>query len=90
MGLFCFWPFVIYKMFGEKVRKGEAIIMGTVFLSALCNVFIFPGNYGIIDTCFFPMNSSLLMNISKFEMILPFIVMVFIFLLLFVVDHFDK
>ena len=90
MGLFCFWPFGIYKMFGEKVRKGEAIIMGTVFLSALCNVFIFPGNYGIIDTCFFPMNSSLLMNISKFEMILPFIVMVFIFLLLFVVDHFDK
>lgn len=90
MGLFCFWPFVIYKMFGEKVRKGEAIIMGTVFLSALCNVFIFPGNYGIIDTCFFPMNSSLLMNISKFEMILPFIVMVFIFLFLFVVDHFDK
>ena len=90
MGLFCFWPFVIYKMFGEKVRKGEALIMGTVFLSALCNVFIFPGNYGIIDTCFFPMNSSLLMNISKFEMILPFIVMVFIFLLLFVVDHFDK
>ena len=90
LGLFCFWPLVIYKMFGEKVGKVEAVIMGSVFLSALGDAFVFPGNYGIIDTCFFPMNPSLLLSISKFEIIVPFIVIAFIFLFVYTLDHFGK
>ena len=66
------------------------VFIGFFFLSALGDAFVFPGNYGIIDTCFFPMNPSLLLNISKFEIIVPFIVIAFIFLFVYTLDHFGK
>ena len=90
LGMFLFWPFVVYKMFGEQVRKVEALVMSTMFLSALSDAFIFPGNYGIIDTCFFPMNPSLLLNISRFEMVIPFAVIALILFIIWILDHYDK
>lgn len=90
LGFFVFWPVVIYKMFGEQVKKWESLVMSTLFITALCDAFIFPGNFGIIDTCFFPMNPSLLLYISKFEMLVPFAVIALIFILLLFVNFFDK
>ncbi|MDR2596546.1 MAG: YidC/Oxa1 family membrane protein insertase [Treponema sp.] len=49
-GLFVFWPLMIYFLFSEKVKKIISILMVIVSFSALCNMFIFPGNYGLIST----------------------------------------
>jgi hypothetical protein len=48
-GLVVFWPFVIYFLFSEKVKKIFSLTFAIISFSALCNVFIFPGNYGFIS-----------------------------------------
>jgi hypothetical protein len=49
-GLFFFWPVCIYALFAESRsrRLCFAFFACFVFLTALCDVFIFPGNYGPI------------------------------------------
>jgi YidC/Oxa1 family membrane protein insertase len=49
-GLFLFWPSIIYFLFLEKIRKIFFILTTTVSFSALCNMFIFPGDYGLISS----------------------------------------
>jgi YidC/Oxa1 family membrane protein insertase len=48
-GLFIFWPLMIYLLFSEKLKKILSILMSVVSVCALCNIFIFPGNYGAIS-----------------------------------------
>jgi YidC/Oxa1 family membrane protein insertase len=50
LGLFVFWPLMIYFLFSEKVKKVISILMLIVSFSALCNMFIFPGDYGLISS----------------------------------------
>jgi len=50
LGLFVFWPLMIYFLFSEKVKKVISIVMIIVSFSALCNMFIFPGDYGLISS----------------------------------------
>jgi len=50
LGLFIFWPIIIYFLFSERVRKIFSILAMIVSLSALCNIFIFHGNYGLISS----------------------------------------
>jgi YidC/Oxa1 family membrane protein insertase len=49
-GLFIFWPIIIYFLFSEKVKKIFSILMVIVSFSALCNMFIFSGDYGLISS----------------------------------------
>jgi YidC/Oxa1 family membrane protein insertase len=49
-GLFIFLPLMIYFLFSEKVKKIFSILMVIVSFSALCNMFIFSGNYGLISS----------------------------------------
>ena len=49
LGLFVFWPLVIYFLFSEKVKKIISILMVIISFSALCNMFVFSGNYGLIS-----------------------------------------
>jgi hypothetical protein len=49
-GLFVFYPLIIYFLFTEKIKKIISILMVIVSFSALCNIFIFPGNYGYISS----------------------------------------
>jgi len=49
-GLFIFWPIIIYFLFSEKVKKIFSILAVIISLSALCNIFIFHGNYGLISS----------------------------------------
>ena len=48
-GLFVFWPFMIYLLFPEKIKKILSLLMAVISISALINIFIFPGNYGTIS-----------------------------------------
>ena len=45
-GLLCFWPFMIFLLFSDNVKKIFSILVTVISLSAICNLFIFPGNYG--------------------------------------------
>ena len=45
-GLFVLWPFFIYFLFSDNVKKCFSIIAAVISLSAICNLFVFPGNYG--------------------------------------------
>jgi len=50
LGLFLFWPLMIYFLFPQRIKKLFSIIAVITAFSALCNMFIFPGNYGLISS----------------------------------------
>jgi membrane protein insertase Oxa1/YidC/SpoIIIJ len=50
LGLFLFWPLMIYFLFSNKIKKIFSILAAIISLSALCNIFIFHGNYGLISS----------------------------------------
>jgi YidC/Oxa1 family membrane protein insertase len=49
LGLFVFWPLMIYFLFSEKTRKAFSLAAIIISLSALGNMFIFSGDYGPIS-----------------------------------------
>jgi YidC/Oxa1 family membrane protein insertase len=48
-GLFVFWPACLYFLFPEKIRKYFPVVFLAFSLGILVNVFLFPGNYGVIS-----------------------------------------
>jgi membrane protein insertase Oxa1/YidC/SpoIIIJ len=48
-GLFLFWPPCLYFLFSKNVKNYFASIGLIILLSAIINIFLFPGNYGIIS-----------------------------------------
>ena len=49
LGFFFLWPVCLYFLFSRKIKNYFALPVFTLFLFSLCNVFIFPGNYGLIS-----------------------------------------
>jgi hypothetical protein len=49
LGFFVFWPVCLYALFSEKTKKMLVLTFMAAAASALCNVFLFPGNYGLIS-----------------------------------------
>ncbi len=49
-GLFIFWPLMIYLLLSKKNKKIFSVVVLILSFSAICNVFIFPGNYGTISS----------------------------------------
>lgn len=48
---FCiFWPVCLYFLFSDNVKRTFAVIFSAAGISALVNVFFFPGKYGFIST----------------------------------------
>jgi YidC/Oxa1 family membrane protein insertase len=46
LGLLVFWPSLIFFLFSDNVKRYFSIIAVIISLSAVCNLFIFPGHYG--------------------------------------------
>ncbi len=90
IGLFVFWPLVIYKMFGEKVRKGEAILLFALLVTALFDAFVFKGDYGKLSTQFYCENVDALENISLLYTISPILAILLSAFLFFLFDYFGK
>jgi YidC/Oxa1 family membrane protein insertase len=48
-GLFVFWALCLFFLFPKKIKNAFTIAAPILFIFALCNVFLFTGNYGIIS-----------------------------------------
>lgn len=48
-GFFVFWPVCLYFLFSQRVKRAFSLLGLVLLASALCNVFFFAGNYGIIS-----------------------------------------
>lgn len=49
-GIFCFWPGVIYGLFGDKVKTLFTSLLAWISFVALLNIFIFSGDYGVVNS----------------------------------------
>ena len=70
-GFFVFWPCVIYKMFGERVKKVLPCLFFVLLVCVLANVYIFEYSYGNLSVSFTLENDKVLKNYSAFFMLLP-------------------
>ncbi|MDR0506256.1 MAG: YidC/Oxa1 family membrane protein insertase [Dysgonamonadaceae bacterium] len=48
-GFFLFWPFCLYCLFSPVIKKSFAFLGMLLCIVMVCNVFLFPGNYGLIS-----------------------------------------
>jgi YidC/Oxa1 family membrane protein insertase len=48
-GFFVFWPLCLYALFSKRVKQTGTLLYIACFTGALCNVFLFPANYGLIS-----------------------------------------
>jgi YidC/Oxa1 family membrane protein insertase len=51
-GLFVFWPVCLYFLFTNSVKKYFSVVFLAISIGMLINVFLFPGNYGLISINF--------------------------------------
>jgi len=51
-GLFVFWPVCLYFLFRNNIKKYFSVVFLAFSIGILVNVFLFPGDYGIISVNF--------------------------------------
>jgi YidC/Oxa1 family membrane protein insertase len=51
-GLFVFWPICLYFLFTDNIKKYFSAVFLAVSLCLLVNIFLFPGDYGVISINF--------------------------------------
>lgn len=90
IGFFIFWPLCIFKMFGSKVKKIEALTFAVLFFCAFANAFIFKFDYGVIDTTLSLEKSSVLRNISIVNLTVPLLIIPLIVSMCFILLKFNK
>jgi len=69
-GLFIFWPFCIYFLFGKKIQSFLTLFFWTMATSALVNNFVFQKNFSVISNTFTFNNSLSALNASKISSLL--------------------
>lgn len=90
VGLFVFWPIVVYKMFGEKVRKGESLLLFSLLVVALLDTFVFKCDYGTLSTQFL-LNDTAVLDSAPLSSIIGPVVGFFLATLLFLfADYYGK
>ncbi len=73
-GLFVFWPLVVYRMFSDTVRKGEAVLLFALLFVAVLDAFVFKGDYGKLSAQFFFEDANTLdSDLSRIYLTGPFI-----------------
>jgi YidC/Oxa1 family membrane protein insertase len=89
LGLFVFWPLIIYFLFSEKAKKLISIFMVIVSFSALCNIFVFSGDYGLIsnDLVF---SDTVSHNLREVSINLLFLFIIFVLLSFIYIRGFKK
>lgn len=81
-GLFVFWPFIIYKMFGKNVKNYLPIILFTITICALCNAYIFKASYVSLDTFFQIESPTANLKLPLYKSLLSILIFVCIFTIL--------
>jgi hypothetical protein len=84
-GFFIFWMSCLYFLFSQKTKDIFAAAAPILLMLALCNVFLFTGNYGLISVNLV-FNSSVGHNLSDImrNLAILFVIALFILVLLFV------
>lgn len=88
IGLFLFWPTLLYFMFGSKSKKSFPIIFLVLFICALSNVYLFSPNYGNLSVAFRLDNKSCLNMGNKIILLSTFVI--FIVISIFIVIKYFK
>jgi YidC/Oxa1 family membrane protein insertase len=52
LGFFVFWPICLYFLFSDKIKSFFSVIFTAVSIGMLINVFLFPGDYGLLSINF--------------------------------------
>jgi len=52
LGFFVFWPICLYFLFSNDIKSVFSVIFSAVSVGMLINVFLFPGNYGLLSINF--------------------------------------
>jgi hypothetical protein len=83
-GFFVFWPFCLYALFSKRVKLIGTLLYFACFAGALCNIFLFPGNYGLISiTLEFSgdvTHNSQAILINLLVLLIPILAVVFLFI----------
>lgn len=75
LGLFVFWPLIIYFLLTEKAKKIFSLLTSILSIIVLFNIFLFPGNYGpISNSLVFSTNVNHYFKESLFNLSILFIV----------------
>ncbi|MBR1938658.1 MAG: membrane protein insertase YidC [Spirochaetales bacterium] len=88
LGLFLFWPFCLYKMFGKGTRKTLPLVFFTTFVSSLLCVYVFKQNYGDLTTTFALEYS--IKEVSFAQVILPILAIILTVALYIYLSHKKK
>ncbi|MBR1714911.1 MAG: membrane protein insertase YidC [Treponema sp.] len=80
MGIFCFWPAVIFNISNSKYKKALIVFFLFILFASLFNVFLFNFEYGQIDTNF--LISENVFSFTKYY-IPVFILMIFVSMFIF-------
>lgn len=83
-GMFCLWPFIIYKLFGNNVKKILPIILFEIIVCALFNVYLFKPNYGTLNTLFQIESSNQNLKLSNIVYLLSIFLSIIVLILYFV------
>jgi len=87
-GLFLFWPFCVYLLFGKKVQSFLTLLFWTVATTALVNAFVFQKNFSVISNTFTFNNSLSALNASKTASVLSvFLTLAFLIAFLLLIKH---
>ena len=78
-GLMLIWPFAIYFLFSENVKRMLSVFAVIISISGLLNIFLFPGDYGPISKEMV-FSGGVTHNIN--EILLNFSILTLVFLLI--------
>ena len=84
IGFFAFWPIIFYKFSNPYFKRVFSVLLFSLFLCTILNVFIFKSNYGILDNSLLLHSRSCLKITNSILFWLPLFcfILFFIFLLL--------
>jgi len=87
-GLFLFWPFCFYFLFGKKTQNFLTLLFWTAVTTALINNFAFQKNFSAVSNTFIFNNSLSALNASKAASVLSiFLTLTFFTVFLLLIRH---
>lgn len=85
IGTFVIWPYLIYKMFGNKTKFYETMIVFAMFIFSVLNAFIFKSDYGKVSMLFQVQDGVSLLHVGLinhiFAILSVFVVLVLMFII---------
>lgn len=89
LGLFTFWPLVIYNLFGKNVKRHLPYLWAGIFILAVLNSFVFRHHFGTMSIFSILDSTAPLEKHSFYLTYLPFLVFAFVVLSLILIKRFN-